>query len=652
MAKTNRKKPTEQELIKLVRRRAQRYLNTKGVTSVGVGYRIDKTTGEETDELCIQFTVEEKVALESLDEKGIEKLPDYVDDEYGNQVRVQVTKRVYEPTVIIVPEREGAEADSPSVRQIRRTRQDPIQPGIRIAHKDVSAGTLGAIVYDRRTGQPYVLSNWHVLQGGTGEIGDRVIQPGAHDGGSRRKDVTGRLVRSHLGLAGDCAIASIEDRGFDERIVGLDVIPERRIGKVELRDRVAKSGRTTGVTRGIVTRTGVTSNIPYRGVGMREIGGCEIRPDPEHLPSDGEVSSGGDSGSVWIMAEGEHQNVVVGLHFAGESDPAPEAENALACNIHSVFEKLDVSFNRIPTSESDCALLRRSVDVASGLPVETPEDEDDEPDLSLENVAEIQQRLFREPHETLEFFRRAVDQNLTEDQLDKALEDVRFALQNPRGAERSLLAAESLESAAERLPDDFSFAGIDLERYPINPGRRRFEPAGDAFRWILHTTVPFLFGAGKVPFREHENFTTQFRYRLPEPSAQSPLEVALLSDWGTGEYQSNYISKQLEDRRFPLAIHCGDVYYAGRKGEFRNFVRRPLQNVVGQTELFFLNANHEMYRGGRWYFDYIDRKRQDHPGRQRQEGSYFALESEKFQLIGIDTAYHEDGRFGQAALLG
>ena len=144
MAKTNRKKPakkpTEQELIKLVRRRAQRYLNTKGVTSVGVGYRIDKTTGEETDELCIQFTVEEKVALESLDEKGLEKLPDYIDDEYGNRVRVQVTKRVYEPTVIIVPEREGAEAASPSVRQIRRTRQDPIQPGISIAHKNVGAG--------------------------------------------------------------------------------------------------------------------------------------------------------------------------------------------------------------------------------------------------------------------------------------------------------------------------------------------------------------------------------------------------------------------------------------------------------------------------------------------------------------------------------
>ena len=98
---------------------------------------------------------------------------------------------------------------------------------------------------------------------------------------------------------------------------------------------------------------------------------------------------------------------------------------------------------------------------------------------------------------------------------------------------------------------------------------------------------------------------TKLHHPIPLPAARAlraiALEVALLSDWGTGEYQSNYISKQLEDRRFPLAIHCGDVYYAGRKGEFRNFVRRPLQNVVGQTELFFLNANHEMYRGGRWY---------------------------------------------------
>ena len=649
MAKTE-KNPTERELIDLVRDKAQRYLNTKGVTSVGVGYRTSHK-GEETDELCIQFTVEEKVGLESLAESGLVKLPDQIEDEHGNQVHVQVLKRTYEPTVIIVPEQEVTEAGSYGVRRIRRSHQDPIRPGISISHENVSAGTLGAIVYDRRTGEPYVLSNWHVLQGSTGEIGDLVIQPGTHDGGSSRDNVAGKLVRSHLGLAGDCAVASIDDRSYEEGIVGLDVIPKRRIGKVELRDRLVKSGRTTGVTHGIVTRTGVTSNITYRGVGMRQIGGFEIRPDPSNLPSGGEVSRGGDSGSVWLIAEGKHKNVVVGLHFAGESDPAPEAEHALACNIHSVFEKLSISFNPSPPPESAYALLRRSVDMGSGSIVEDPESGDSEPELSPDGIAEVQQRLFREPQETLEFFRRAVDRYLTVDQLERALEDVRRALQNPKGAECSLIALERLETTTERLPDNFTFPGIDLARYPIAPGRQRFEPVGDMFRWIFNTAAPFLFGAKKAPFREHNTSATQFRYVLPEPSEQSPLEVALMSDWGTGEYQSNYISKQIEKCCFPLGIHCGDVYYAGRQREFQEFVQSPLQTVVRQTELFFLNANHEMYSGAYPYFDYIDRKRRADPKLQRQEGSYFALESKDFQLIGIDTAYHQDGRFRQADLL-
>lgn len=39
-------------------------------------------------------------------------------------------------------------------------------------------------------------------------------------------------------------------------------------------------------------------------------------------------------------------DIAVGLHFAGETDPDPSEEHALACNIHSVLEKLDVTFVR------------------------------------------------------------------------------------------------------------------------------------------------------------------------------------------------------------------------------------------------------------------------------------------------------------------
>src|SRR5690606_31416855 len=44
-------------------------------------------------------------------------------------------------------------------------------------------------------------------------------------------------------------------------------------------------------------------------------------------------------------------DVVLGLHFAGETDPRPEAEHALACNIKSVLEKLDVRLqSQVPAS--------------------------------------------------------------------------------------------------------------------------------------------------------------------------------------------------------------------------------------------------------------------------------------------------------------
>ena len=129
------------------------------------------------------------------------------------------------------------------------------------------------------------------------------------------------------------------------------------------------------------------------------------------------------------------------------------------------------------------------------------------------------------------------------------------------------------------------------------------------------------------------------------------LEIALFSDFGTGLYHSRYIAKQLVEGRFPYAIHVGDVYYSGRKSEFRKYMTRPLSPLFGATELFLLNSNHEMYSGGKPYFRFLDDKRAAHSDRQKQEGSYFCLRSKRFQILGIDTAYHEDGRFRDPNLL-
>jgi hypothetical protein len=48
------------------------------------------------------------------------------------------------------------------------------------------AGTLGVSVFDNRTGQELILSNWHVLcESDTCRAGEPIIQPGAFDNGTQ-----------------------------------------------------------------------------------------------------------------------------------------------------------------------------------------------------------------------------------------------------------------------------------------------------------------------------------------------------------------------------------------------------------------------------------------------------------------------------------
>jgi endonuclease G, mitochondrial len=53
------------------------------------------------------------------------------------------------------------------------------------------------------------------------------------------------------------------------------------IGDPEIGDKVIKSGRNTGVTRGIVVRIEVNTKLQYGGGVSGLIGGFEIGPDNE-----------------------------------------------------------------------------------------------------------------------------------------------------------------------------------------------------------------------------------------------------------------------------------------------------------------------------------------------------------------------------------
>jgi hypothetical protein len=625
----------EQKLKDLVRKRAQKFLDQPGITSVGVGYELKD--GKPTGRLAIQFTVEQKLGLEALESAGRPALPETITDDDGTEVPVDVIQRSYKPGVVLLAKPEAA-----TPRRQRRKRLDPIRPGISVSHVAGTAGTIGAIVFDNETGEPLILSNWHVLAGPGSQTGDNILQPGPFDGGTLARDRIGRLVRSHLGLAGDCAVASIEGRRFDASVLELNVVP-LRMGQVNLGDAVVKSGRTTGVTFGVVARVGVVVNLNYGGdVGLQQIGGFEIRPNPAKPPRDGEISMGGDSGSCWLFdGDDPGRDVVVGLHFAGETDPAPSAEHALACNIHSVLEKLEVSLEATQPEARHERLFR-------SLGHDAAAEAEDPPPLSADLLDEIEDRLEHDRTATLERLRSAWDPEISERQLRFVLARARLALEQPEAFMEGAAVREAIAEAAG-LPPDFTFPGMTPE-IPIQPGNHKFEEFGDALGWLLFGAGPALFPPKPVPFRHAADFPSRFFYNLPEPSASSPLEIAVFSDFGTGLYHSLYIARQLQARRFPCAFHLGDVYYAGRKGEFEKQFRRPLDPMLGSTELFMLNSNHEMYSGSKWYFQYIDDKRSAPQSRQRQEGSEFCLRAGVFQIVGIDTAYHNHGRYPDQAL--
>ncbi len=330
------KKISSEELKRVARYEAARFLEQDNVTSVGVGYKIKNN--KKTKELCIQFTVGEKVALEFLESEGLEELPKSF-NVGGVNVPTDVLVRTYKTSANSTYNAENVN---------RKTKIDPIFPGASIGHPEISAGTAGCVVYDSVNGKEYMLSNWHVLHGEYGSIGDTIVQPGSYDDNRIEENMAGTLVRSYLGVAGDCAIAKIDQRSIDPRILEIGV----KVSKVvdpQLGDKVIKSGRTTSVTRGIVSRIHVTVDLDYGHAGMHQIGGFEYVPDAEHPPANGEVSMGGDSGSaVMIVENGRPTEKIAGLHFAGETGNAPE--HALACYASSVFKKLQIS--PMPPSES------------------------------------------------------------------------------------------------------------------------------------------------------------------------------------------------------------------------------------------------------------------------------------------------------------
>lgn len=293
------------------------------VTGVDVGYKYKD--GRRGEEVVLRVHLREKLKPGLVDSTQL--LPSQIDG-----VPLDVIQGSYTPS-----------GNGILALAARRHRRDPVQPGLSISHHLGTAGTIGAIVYDRTDGAPCILSNKHVLaEAALAEAGDQILQPGRIDGGRRDHDAIARLRRMYLGPKGDAAIAALnQSRRTLTALYGSDTqIQETR--RAEAGDLAAKSGRSTGVTDGRVDGVG-RFKVRY-GFQDHWIEGFKLRTQDPANPGDRELTRHGDSGAIWydpVTREG------LGLHFAGEDDSAPVAEYALACHLDSVLDELMVSLTPV-----------------------------------------------------------------------------------------------------------------------------------------------------------------------------------------------------------------------------------------------------------------------------------------------------------------
>jgi hypothetical protein len=217
----------------------------------------------------------------------------------------------------------------------RMQTHDPLIGGIQVAYLNANPGTLGAIVYDAETWEPYALSNQHVFFHAPQHDGDGEGRPASQPTlqGDPDLNLIGTVLRARK--EPDCAIVRLNGRrtasgqlfgGYVRRGITGSTDPQKGM-------RVIKSGLTTNVTIGRIVE--VYDNGPTK---PKTFLIRSEKPDEQWL------CGHGDSGAVWLEID---SMAAVGLHFSHPGTDADEfSVEAFAYSIRDVERSLGVVARR------------------------------------------------------------------------------------------------------------------------------------------------------------------------------------------------------------------------------------------------------------------------------------------------------------------
>lgn len=147
--------------------------------------------------------------------------------------------------------------------------------------------------------------------------------------------------------------------------------------------------------------------------------------------------------------------------------------------------------------------------------------------------------------------------------------------------------------------------------------------------------------------------------RAPSVTLADDVRIVLVGDWGSGIEPAQAVARHMRTRieeaqsagREVHVISLGDVYYSGLDFEYEERFLRYWPVSPSEARIFSswaLNGNHDMYSGGRAYFETL---LGDYRFAGQKGSSYFMLENAHWQVAGLDTAYGPSDESGTHASL-
>jgi hypothetical protein len=134
-----------------------------------------------------------------------------------------------------------------------------------------------------------------------------------------------------------------------------------------------------------------------------------------------------------------------------------------------------------------------------------------------------------------------------------------------------------------------------------------------------------------IPYRRYKSIDDfVIDGKLPEDAT-----IAFVADWGTGQDPAKQVLLQIARKSPNVVIHLGDIYYSCTDFEVENYFLNIWKQYFDITKIpsFTLSGNHDMYSGGKPYYNLLDTL--------GQPSSYCCLRNKYWQFVMMDTGLHD-----------